>query len=284
MDVKHFFLMLLVVCICCVSVSTVFGGSTPVFAEHVTNGSFDETWSPLWATEGTVTPANSDSAYPGLVFPNPSGDGWVMKFQSLTTETGDAGVAGGDSSWMDMLISAWVFVNKDTTYRHDTVIGGRMDLVTLPLYWGYACKVGYYTQNIWGGLSAPCWAFRPSGGTPQSPGYNIVYPNHGWHQVILVLSGDTASLYIDKTYAQVVADLNATTPSPDDTYSGESRTDGGVCFYTCYQDYSAVLGTGEPGYMDDIEVYLPPYTLATPTPTPTSSSFTNVTSSWTIYE
>jgi hypothetical protein len=102
-----------------------------------------------------------------------------------------------------------------------------------------------------------------------------------------VISGTDVSLYVDMTYAEVVEDLNSGSPSPllTATEDDPDLTEGGICFYICYQDDGSTQGTGEPGYIDDIEVYLPPYELpAEPTATPTPGLYTEVSGSWTIYE
>jgi hypothetical protein len=279
----NFLLMVVVVGIMLVSSTSLYAGGTPVFAEYVTGGTFDQTWLELYDEHGELVPANSDSDYPGLVFPNPSGDGWVMKMVPEVTYFGVSGGAAGEATWTDMLLSAQMFINIDTTYRHDSNIGVRQDLTSL--YWGSACKGGFYSKDLWGGLSVPCWSIRTSGNNPGTPGSAPGYSSHGWHQIILVISGTDVSMYVDMTYSQVVEDLNSGSPSPLLTSTEGTETEGGICFYICYQDDGTTEGTGEPGYIDDIEVYLPPYELPpTPTATPTPGLYTEVSGSWTIYE
>jgi hypothetical protein len=286
MYLKHFVLIVSVVCILCIGISTASAGSSPVFAEYVSGGSFDQTWTLLVAGEGTLSAANSDSAYPaGQVFPNPSGDGWVMKIQPNPTGAGTEGGLSGTESWTDMLVSAQMFVNVSTAKRHDTMLGGRY-LLTPPFGWGDAGRGGYFTQDPFGVAppDPPWWGIRdgydpPNTKTPQT------YPGNGWHQIILVFTGTKMDLYVDMTYAQVVADLNSPPTSPLLSLDPMTRTNGGVGFYVCYRDSDASMATGEPGYIDDIEVYLPPYTTPTPTPTPTpEEGFTGVTGTWTVYE
>jgi hypothetical protein len=278
MHSKNFVLILSVVCFLCISLSSGFAGSSPVFSEYVTGGTFDNTWA-LLTGEGTLSAANSDSAYPaGQVFPNPSGDGWVMKVQSPLGQVGTEGGVSGDELWTDMLVSAQMFINVSTAARHDTMLGGRMTVATPE--WGTGGRGGYFTTDPWGLTPPPpCWGIRNNYDSPQ-PTFGQVYSNNGWHQIILVIAGTNIDLYVDMTYAQVVAAMNAGTPLPLLSYSPLTGTNGGVGFYVCYRTDAS--STGEPGYIDDIEVYLPPY--STPTPTPTPLVGAAVTSTWAVYE
>jgi len=284
MYLKHFVLVVSVVCISCIGISTAFAGSSPVFSEYVTGGSFDHTWIPL-VGDGLLTPANSDSAYPaGQVFPNPSGDGWVLKIQPIATGAGTEGGVSGDEAWTNMLVSAQMFVNVSTAKRHDTMFGGRM-AITAPA-WGSGGRGGYFTQDPWGLTPPPpCWGIRDNYGSPQ-PTIGQTYPSNDWHQIVLVFTATNVDLYVDMTYAQVVAALNLGTPSPLLSWPSVVNANGGVGFYVCYRDSDASIATGEPGYIDDIEVYLPPYTIPTiPTPTPTPTpEVMAVNGTWTIYE
>ncbi|MCX7919533.1 MAG: hypothetical protein N3A72_07980 [bacterium] len=247
----------------CVTIS--FAGSKPVFAEYVTGGVFQQTWKKIIGDE-TIIPANSDTAYPaGQVFPNPSGDGWVMKVVAAPGGLGGAGAVGGNESWTDMLISANVFINIDITARHDTMIGGRM-AVTTPV-WGSGVRGGYYTQDFWG-ITVPCWATRDNYSAP-NPTVPTTYTSNGWHRIILVFSGSEVKMYLDMTYPEVVNALNTGTPAPLITTS-VTRTEGGVGFYSCYQ--ASGVATGEPAYADDIEVYLPPYELPQLVLSPTTTA------------
>ncbi len=282
-------LLLMLVMLC--SASIALAGYQPVWEEYFSGGTYDQTWTDIYvgtADEGTFNIVSSDDYYTaGLVFPNPSGDNYALRCDTTAQYIGTRGMVGGDNTWTDYMVSTQIFVCIDETYRHDTMLMGRTD-VSAPS-WGSGVRFGYFTQDAGGwGITVPCWAMRKNfdGPFPNTLGS---LTSHGWHRLTMVFSGNHVDAYLDMSYEEIVNAINTSTPPflqadydlPPYDGTPPHPSAGGVGFYGCYMIMPSEGPSGAPLYVDDIEVYLPPYELAPP-PTPEPGAAAEP--SWTLYE
>lgn len=186
------------------SASIAFAGYLPVWEEHFSGGTYDQTWADIYT--GTTTPSDlgifnivsSDSYYPaGLVFPNPSGDNYVLRGDTASPNHGTRGMVAGDNTWTEYMVSIYMFVCIDETNRHDTMLMGRTDISSPS--WGSGVKFGFFTLDAgsWG-ITVPGWGMRKNWDGP-NPYVNATLPNHGWHRLTMAFSGNHVDAYLDKT-------------------------------------------------------------------------------------
>jgi hypothetical protein len=298
--------LLLVTLITLCGASMAIAGYLPVWEEHFSGGMFDHTWTDIYtgtSDAGTFTIVSTDDYYTaGLVFPNPSGDNYVLRCDTTAVYHGTRGMVGGENTWTEYMVSIWAFVNNGTSNRHDTMLMGRTD-VSVPA-WGSGIKFGYFAEDEWGlpPGHVPCWGLRKNWDGPGANGgqgeeyITATLDSPGWHRLTMVFSGiDTdvtnhVDVYLDKTYEEIVNDINASNPPylqmdyathPLPSEGSAMPTSGGVGFYACYMIMPSNGPDGSPFYVDDIEVYLPPYELA---PGPTPEPGAAVQPSWTLYQ
>ncbi len=300
---KHTFaqrpLLLMLVMLC--SASIALAGYQPVWEEHFSGGTYDQTWTDLLVggDAGTFNIVSSDDYYPaGLVFPNPSGDNYALRCDVVSLNHGTRGLVGGENTWTEYMVSIQMFVciSTDPTHRGDTCLMGRTN-IDAP-HWGSGVKLGYYPIDPAGwSLVFPGWGMRKNFDTPamNAPEEWVqqTLPNQGWYRLTLVFSGtdldvtNRVDAYVDKSYEEIVNDINASTPplirmdyltNPGAGEGSALLTAGGVGFYAAYADMISIGPSGAPLYVDDIEVYLPPYELEP------SGDVTAADPRWTLYE
>jgi hypothetical protein len=156
--------------------------------------------------------------------------------------------------------------------------------------WASGIRLGYYPIDPGGwGVLVPGWGMRKdwdaptdalAGGTRPEEWVQQTLPNHGWHRLTMVFTGDyVVDSYLDKTYEEIVNDIRASNPPfmhVDYAADPPALTAGGIGFYGAYTDMVQGEPSGAPLYVDDIEVYLPPYELP--------GEITTADPRWTLYE